>query len=397
MNNRIADLLAALLFSGILVCWAPGYWPVAWVEIGAFLLAAIWLVITRSVRMSFALAPVASLVVWGLLQLGVNGTVYRLETEKAVLYWAANLAMFTVAFQTCAATPTRNRLLRGILWFGFVVSLVAVVQYFTSQGKVFWLFPTAYPRMLGPFIYKNECAAFIELVFPLAVYQLLIDRRDSPLYIAIAATMFAAVITAVSRAGALLVVGELTAILVMAWRGNLVPAMRLRKSFVQLAALSVALAAVVGWQVTVEKFREPEPYRVRRELLFSSLAMIRDRPLTGFGLGTWPTVYPEYARFDNGLTANHAHNDWAEWAVEGGLPFMAIIAILALWSVRPAVDSLWGIGIPAVFVHSLVDYPLREPAVAALLFAMLGALAARHRGVRQSASNLNPHLSESPE
>jgi hypothetical protein len=30
-------------------------------------------------------------------------------------------------------------------------------------------------------------------------------------------------------------------------------------------------------------------------------------------------------------------------------------------------------------VHSLVDYPLREPALAALLFAMMGALAARSR------------------
>ena len=51
--------------------------------------------------------------------------------------------------------------------------------------------------------------------------------------------------------------------------------------------------------------------------------------------------------------------------------------MIAIWSVRPAADSLWGLGIPAVFAHSLVDYPLRQPALAVLLFAMLGALAAR--------------------
>jgi hypothetical protein len=44
------------------------------------------------------------------------------------------------------------------------------------------------------------------------------------------------------------------------------------------------------------------------------------------------------------------------------------------------VDSLWGIGVPIIFAHSLVDYPLREPALAVLLFAMLGALAARNDG-----------------
>jgi O-antigen ligase len=94
-------------------------------------------------------------------------------------------------------------------------------------------------------------------------------------------------------------------------------------------------------------------------------------------------VYPAYARFDNGLAANHAHNDWAEWAVEGGLPFLVLIAMLAFWTVRPALDSLWGIGAPIVFVHSLVDYPLREPAIAALLFAIMGSLAARARAAAQ--------------
>jgi O-antigen ligase len=157
------------------------------------------------------------------------------------------------------------------------------------------------------------------------------------------------------------------------------PAVSLGKTAMRLAALSVVLAAVVGWQVTLEKFREPEPYRVRRELLFSSLAMVADHPWAGFGLGTWPVVYPAYARFDNGLVANHAHDDWAEWAAEGGLPFLALVAMIAIWSVRPAADSLWGLGIPAVFAHSLVDYPLREPALAVMLFAMLGALAARAR------------------
>ncbi len=231
--------------------------------------------------------------------------------------------------------------------------------------------------MLGPFLYKNACAAFIELIFPLAVYQSLVDDRDSLLYISMAATMFAAVITAVSRAGTVLVIGELLVIVLLAWRRGLISGPRLRRRLAWTAGFSMVLAAVVGWQVTLEKFREPEPYRVRRELLLSTIAMAADQPLTGYGLGTWPVVYPAYARFDNGLVANHAHNDWAEWAAEGGVPFLALLALLALWSVRPALDSLWGIGVPVIFVHSLVDYPLREPALAALFFAVMGALAAR--------------------
>ncbi len=321
--------------------------------------------------------PAIGLVVWGAWQLVSGMTVYGFETGKALLYWAANAAVFLVAREACDSTCTRNRFLRGILWFGAALGLLTVVQYFTSAGRVFWIFPMQEARVLGPFLYKNQCAAFMELVFPLAVYQALVDRRHSLVYVTMAATMFAVAIAAVSRAGVALLTAELMVILLLAWRRGLMPAVSLRKTVVRMAALSVVLAAVVGWQVTLEKFREPEPYRVRRELLISSIAMVADRPWAGFGLGTWPVVYPAYARFDDGLVANHAHNDWVEWAVEGGLPFLALAVTIAIWSVRPAANSLWGLGIPAIFAHSLVDYPLREPALAALLFAMLGALAAR--------------------
>jgi O-antigen ligase len=396
MNPKLADLAAGVMFAGILTCWAQGYWPVALVEIAAFLAAGIWLAWVmmrrKAIPAGFLLFPVCAGALWGILQLATGHSVYRFETVKAVLSWAACASVFLVTRDVCGRTLERNRLLRSVLWFGAAVSLLTVVQYFTSDGKVFWLFRTEQERVLGPFLYKNQCAAFLELVFPLAVYQSLVDRRHPLLYVAMAAAMFAAVIAAVSRAGVLIVVSELIAILLFAWFRGLIPAAKLWKTVVWAAALSVVLAGVVGWQVTLQKFREPEPYRVRRELLFSSLAMTADRPWTGFGLGTWPAVYPAYARFDNGLAANHAHNDWAEWAAEGGLPFVALLAMLAIWSIRPALDSLWGLGVPAVFAHSLVDYPLREPALAVLLFLMLGALAGRAAGRTPPAAAMPPPL-----
>ncbi|MBZ5591968.1 MAG: O-antigen ligase family protein [Acidobacteriia bacterium] len=383
MRARLADLIAAVLAAGVLTCWAQGYWPVALVETGGFVVAGIWLAwaaITRqTVPTGFELLPVAGVVAWGILQMATGRSVDRFETAKAVLAWAAYAAVFLVAREVSMRTPERNRLLRSVLWLGALVSLLTVVQYFSSGGKVFWLFGTDQERVLGPFLYKNQCAAFLELVFPLAVYQSLADRRQPLVYVAMAAAMFAAMMAAVSRAGVLIMVVELITILLLAWCRGLMTAGNLRRTSLWIAALGLVLAAVVGSEVTIAKFREPEPYRVRRELLLSSLAMIADRPWTGFGLGAWPAVYPAYARFDNGLAANHAHNDWAEWAAEGGLPFLALLAMFAVWSIRPAADSLWGIGVPAVFVHSLVDYPLREPALAVLLFLLSGALAGRQR------------------
>ena len=54
---------------------------------------------------------------------------------------------------------------------------------------------------------------------------------------------------------------------------------------------------------------------------------------------------------------------------------LLVILAIALWSVPPAVQSLWGIGMLAVFLHCLVDYPMQQrPALAAFFFAMLGCI-----------------------
>jgi O-antigen ligase len=133
---------------------------------------------------------------------------------------------------------------------------------------------------------------------------------------------------------------------------------------------------VVGYEPILHRFQEAAPYSMRADFLRSSLAMVKDRPLAGFGLGAWSTAYPAYARFDDGLFANQAHNDWAQWAAEGGIPMLAMmLAVLALLA-RPAMRSLWGLGLLAVFVHAFVDYPFQQrPALAVFFFAMAGALA----------------------
>jgi O-antigen ligase len=140
-------------------------------------------------------------------------------------------------------------------------------------------------------------------------------------------------------------------------------------------AAIVLMTAVAGWETIWNRLQEPNPYSLRAELVRSSIEMIRDRPLMGFGLGTWSTAYPAYAHFDDGNFVNQAHNDWVQWAAEGGVPFALILLAIVAISVRPALRSLWGVGMLAVFVHCLVDYPMQQrPALAAFFFAMLGVI-----------------------
>jgi O-antigen ligase len=104
--------------------------------------------------------------------------------------------------------------------------------------------------------------------------------------------------------------------------------------------------------------------------------MLRDRPWLGFGLGNWPLAYPGYARMDTGLVANQAHSDWIEWAVEGGLPFAAMLAALAVMTIGPAARTRWGIGVIAFWLHCAVDYPSRRPAISIFFFMVAGMVLA---------------------
>jgi hypothetical protein len=83
--------------------------------------------------------------------------------------------------------------------------------------------------------------------------------------------------------------------------------------------------------------------------------------------------------------ANEAHNDWLQWASEGGVGFVAVILFFAIWVSRFAWNHLWGLGVPAIFLHCLVDYPTRNPSLDAMIFLFAGALASTAAAKRTAA------------
>ena len=55
---------------------------------------------------------------------------------------------------------------------------------------------------------------------------------------------------------------------------------------------------------------------------------------------------------------------------------LAAMLVFGALVASPAWRSLWGLGVIAVLLHGLVDYPLQQrPALAGLLFAMAGMIA----------------------
>jgi len=386
--------LAALVIWAVLTVWMRERWAAGIFQAGVFGLGALWALRTAvrggAARGSRLLIPLTGIVLWGLLQLAAGSSEYRFATWQAVLGWGAALTAFLLALQALAAPSARHSFLRFLGIFGFLVSVWAVVQYYTSKGRIFWLIPGGYPEVLGPFLSRNTYSAFVELLLPVAVLESVRDRRRSLLWTLAAGAMFASVVAGASRAGTALVTAEVLLVALLAGRGRSGAPAKPLAALAKIAATAAVFTVVVGWQAIWYRFHEPNPYGLRRELLASTLEMTAARPWLGFGLGTWSTVYPAYARFDIGMYANHAHNDWAEWASEGGIPFALLLAAVAAWSARLAWRSPWGLGVPSVFLHGLVDFPLQHTALVGLLFTLLGALAAASQeGTRTAPAEAN--------
>ena len=395
-------IVVALLIFVVVTNWYPGRLFTFLFDAGVFVLGAAWAVERAGrgtpIARSVLLAPLGGIVAWGLAQLAIGSTVYRFETWVAVLHWSALTALFFLSLQFYGTSSARTGLRRAMLYFGFALSVVSVVQFFTSDGKVFWLFPTPYKDfVVGPFLNRDHYASFIELVLPLAVVEAFLSQRRRVAYAAMAGAMLATVIAGASRAGAILVTLEVGVLSVAAVWGGGFGGRRKLGSLARVFALAGVFTAVVGWEVLWQRFQEPDPYKCRREMALSAIEMARARPGMGFGLGTFESAYPGYQVLDFGLRVDHAHNDWLEWTAEGGIPMLALMAFVALWSVRGVWRAPWAAGVVAVFLHSFVDYPLQKPAIAAWLFVLLGACAAspqRHRGHREhKESNLQEPLS----
>jgi hypothetical protein len=377
--------LVMLVLAAVLTDWIQNYTAVYAIEAAALAMLA-WFAVMgcvrrRSVRWSGLIVPIAAAACWPLAQLALGTTIYTHATLREALFGMAWFAVFFVALQCFGDPGARERMRRWVVGGGCALAVLATVQMFTSGGKVFWIFPTGYKDfVMGPFLNRDHYSAVIELVLPVAVYQAFVERRDGWKWAVMAAAMTASVVAGASRAGFLVIAAELAVCAAPAWIGRGAERGRTWQATGQILVVSVAFAAVVGWDVLWNRFQEEELWRDRWMMTRSAVAMARERPWTGFGLGTFEFAYPAYALFDRGTLVNHAHNDWAEWAAEGGLGYLAAMVAIVAGSLYVARRARWAVGIPAVFAHSLVDYNLHTQPVALCLFLLLGAACARGQG-----------------
>jgi O-antigen ligase len=363
--------LGAILLFGVLAFGSTERWARSALEGAIFLLGAAWAWRQMGRRGSEPFpgraAPLALIVLLGVGQLAAGSTEFRFRTEEAAVAWGAWLIHFVNAAGVLSKPEAAFRLRVGMVWAGGAIAVEALLQHATAPGRIYWLFPTRSGINFGPLPNPDHYAALMELLMPAAIWQALEGGGSGAAGAVSAAAMFGSVAATGSRAGIVLGAAEIVLLPLMARRrfpGR-------RKAALVLAGFAAVAAAAAGWQLAWKRFRMEDPLRYRREIAGSALAMIRERPLAGFGLGTFETVYPAYASFDTGKRVSHAHNDWLEWTAEGGLPMLLLAAGFAGWNLWRNRANAWTWGAGVMLAHSLVDFPAQIPGLMALALALL--------------------------
>ena len=370
--------LAALLFFGTLTLWVEERWAWSLFQVGIFLLAGWRLARARWKQVPVPFWPLAAACCWPFLQVILDRSMAPARTWDAALDWFTFLVLFALAAEVFSDQGVRRWFLRAAALFGMFVAAEATVQNYSSGGKIFWLFASGYSEgVMGPFVNRGQYSAWIELLLPVALYLALSDQRRRVLWGSAAAVLFGSLVAGASRAGFVLAGAELVAVVAVAGVRKLFSRKTLVAAAVQIAVLAGIATTVAGWQGLQGRLETQSSEALRVDAVRASAQMVREYPWFGTGLGTWPTVYPAYAGLDTGLFVNQAHNDWAQWAAEGGLPFLLLMAVFSLLCCKKAVPSIYGLGVVAFLLHGLVDYPMQQrPVLAAWFFVVAGVSAA---------------------
>jgi O-antigen ligase len=120
--------------------------------------------------------------------------------------------------------------------------------------------------------------------------------------------------------------------------------------------------------------------------------MVALKPFLGWGLGTFPVVYPSFRSFYTMFFINAAHDDYLQVLVETGLAGFACVVWFIILLYRNGLrrydggNQTWRgvlrvaalVGCTGILVHSLFDFNLQIPANAALFYIFCALVSSLH-------------------
>jgi O-antigen ligase len=250
-----------------------------------------------------------------------------------------------------------------------------------SPRLAFGLVKTRHLELWGPFANRNMFALAAALVIPLAA-MVAIRSRNYALWLVPAILVTGAVVSSGSRSGA--------AILLVEWCAMLYTIARREKKSWSLFPAAAVLAgatffAVASPETLLGRLTLADFTETRLHFYRAAATSVAERPWLGAGGGAFAFQYAAHAPIDFGATVDHAHNDWVEWAVEGGVLLPIAMAVLMWKQLAASRDLLLSTSSSSLLIASVVDYPFHRPSWLLIAFGVL-TIAAKAAGVRELAS-----------
>ncbi len=393
-----ATLLAAPLPFGSVQPWAWGGLTLC--AIAALLLWAIAISQQGRVRIFWSpvYIPAVLFLVLGAAQYVGHWTADPYSTRESLIKLITGLLIFFLTGQLLVTSSRKTWQALGITVtaYCFLLAVFGIVQFFSSQGQMYWAVKMPWNLYFGPYVNHNHYAGLMEMLIPIAAAYALLCPRSRPLrgcFIFGVIVAIASVLLSGSRGGMASLILEALLLLMITLRSF---AGR-RLVFYALGVAGVLAAACVFFlwmapeQILVRQAALVDPHLLQENISFTgrvrlnvdSFHIFLAHPWAGTGLGSFEAVYPAYQSAPSDLDMDHAHNDYAEALVETGILGGALILAAIVIFLRSAFRNLtqrlrddtgWlqlgaSLGVCALLLHSGVDFNLHIPANAAWLAA----------------------------
>ena len=297
-----------------------------------------------------------------------------------------SLLLFLAVLVAAGSEEGRERALHLLAVGAMLPVLVGLLQIPGALAGEGGFVIKGMPRIWSTFNHPNDFAFFLAVLLP-AVMGLAFSSPPSGkafLWPYVGAICLCLAFT-MSRTGWLGAIAG-AGLLLFTLRGR-IAAREMRALFVvALVGVGLLLGMVVALgfgRALMERFlgafSPRDPTAMSRLLMWGrSLSLFLERPLTGFGPGTFGLIYPSALRGgDLPLVSLHAHSTYIHLLVEqGSLGLLALVLLfgLALRSLKSG--KVWAMasasGVASAAVASAFNHSMEIPSVGLLLWALAG-------------------------
>jgi O-antigen ligase len=427
-DNKILVGACGVLLLAPLAFGAVEPWSIFALETCATLLLGVWASrqwINHELHASDnpVYRPMAGFFALVLMQLLIGATAYRHVTYTHLLLYAAYGMLAFVVTQTLRRSSQFELMAILFTGYGAIVAAFAVLQGLSPNGKLYWIWASQQGGFIyGPYVNHNHYAGLMEMLtpFPLVLAATRFTEGNRKLAVAgIAALMAGSIFLSGSRGGMAAFAVQMVVLGVLITR-------KPKAGWKQPLMLGGFLAIVIIFLVWMggnelthrlmsihSEAGEEMSGGVRLTIDRDCFRMLFKRPVLGWGLGTFPIVYPQFRSFYTTFFVNQAHNDYLQSLVETGVAGFSIAIWFLVLVFRQGARKLnnWTetasgaltvaalLGCVGILVHSFLDFNLQIPANAALFYVLCAIAASeplheskRRRVLRRHALIVQPNL-----